>query len=403
MADDKAKKPKIDLKARLGKTQMGMGAPAAIPAPPASQSGMPPAPASDPGRASAPPAPASRPSNVPNAVPAPPMGIAPPPGLSPGIPLPPFGPQPRQVQRAEPKQSAAQQTIKVEIGEEIHEERKKARRNAALAAFGGAIIGLGIGFVGGGSSEKGDRAKNAAKGAALLEKDVKAAGEKLKELDAKLTEASDTKLKNKAFPDDLGTALAGLTIPFDATNLDNKGVNGMPAKLFKLVLNFTSAAENINKSRETLKNLLGLAKEPITKAWKEETAPVTNFSILFRQEAGKYVVGELVPNPGGFAWKGDFPEKYKITKIEGGKPVEKEVKRYVKGDLPGNDPQAVPLDPKTTAQFSSEVVVGRLYNAIRDIRTELQGNKDNPQNETPGLLKMADDLAVELHKASLNQ
>ena len=76
--------------------------------------------------------------------------------------------------------AAQQQTIKVEIGEEIHEERKKWRTRIMLGVFAGVVIGGGIGFVAGGSQEKGDRAKKAARGAGLLEKDVKAANEKLK-------------------------------------------------------------------------------------------------------------------------------------------------------------------------------------------------------------------------------
>jgi hypothetical protein len=406
MADDKAKKTKIDLKARLGRTTaMGMTSPAAIPGPPSSSPGSGPVPppsgpgsgpGSAPGSVAPPP---SRPSNVPNdaSVRPPPAftpGIAPPPGLSTGIPLPAFGPQPRAAPRAEPKPSAAQQTIKVEIGEEIHEERKKARNRAMLAALGGAVIGLGIGFTAGGSSATGDRAKAAARGAEALEKDVKAANEKLVALDAKLGEAADKLNKSKIFPDDLSTALAGLTIPFDSTNLDNKGVNGMPGKLFKMVLNYTQSCENLNKLREQLKNASFSAKDPMTKAFKEETAPVANYSVTFRSEGGK-VVADLVQNKDNFAWKGDFPAKYKIA----AKPADKDVVRWVKGDLTGgSDTIAVPIDPKTTAAFASDPAVGRFYKALLDMRTVLQGNKDNPTTETAGLLKDGEELVNELHK-----
>jgi hypothetical protein len=402
MADDKAKKPKIDLKARLGKTtQMGMGGPGVVPTPaPSGPGATPPPPPSDP-LARSPSAPAPPPSRPGSSVPAPPIGIAPPPGLSPGIPLPAFGAPARR--QAEPKQSAQQQTIKVEIGEEIHTERKKARRNAMFAAFAGALVGLGLGFVAGGSSEKGDRAKGAARGAQLLEKDVKTATDKLKELDTKLQESAE-KLKNKGFPDDLVGALGGLTIPFDDTNLDGKGVNGMPSRLFRLVLDYTDGCKNANKLRESLRNLAGMTKDPITKAWKEETSPVANFSVVFHSEGQKQgVAAELVPNHTPFEWKKDWAEKYKVTKLEGGKPAEKEVKRYVKGDLPGNDPVAIPVDPKTTAAFTSDVMLGRLNKAIYDLRVELEGNKENPTNETPGIIKSGEDLANELHKASLNQ
>jgi hypothetical protein len=406
MADDKAKKPKIDLKARLGRTtQLGMGAPASLPVP-AVPGGMPPPPASDPSGGSVPPSSDAAPRTAPPAAIArPPMGIAPgiapPPGLSPGIPIPPF--QQRAQPRAEPKQSAAQQTIKVEIGEEIHEERAKARRRAMLAAAAGVAIGLGIGWVGGGSAEKGDRAKIGAKVAGALEKEVKGANDKLKELDEKLTDAADNKLAKKIYPDDLAGALAGLVIPFEPTNLDKTGISGVPQKVFKPLIAYTRDVENINKSRERLKSLLGLAKEPITKAWKEEAAPVANYSVVFRSEGGKGVIGELVPTKDAFPWKGDFPGKYKVLRNDGGKQVEKDVNRWQKGDLTGSDLVAIPVDPKSTAAFSSEVISNQLLKAIYEMRTELQGNKDNPTDEKAGLLKTGEDLATALHQASLIQ
>jgi hypothetical protein len=61
------------------------------------------------------------------------------------------------------------------------------------------------------------------------------------------------------------------------------------------------------------------------------------------------------------------------------------------------------VDPKTSAALTSEVLIARLNKAVYDLRIQLNGNKENPTNETPGLVKMAEDLANELHKASLNQ
>src|SRR5262249_1387933 len=148
-----------------------------IPVPSPVQSGGPPPPAVDDGRPSSPSAaPRSQPAPAPNAVPAPrpsgPQGIAPPPGISPGIPLPPFGPQ--RPKASEPKAATAQaQTIKVEIGEEIHQERKAASKRTAIYAVLAALVGVGVGFVAGGAKERGDRGKLAFEGAGALEKDVK--------------------------------------------------------------------------------------------------------------------------------------------------------------------------------------------------------------------------------------
>ena len=126
---------------------------------------------------------------------------------------------------------------------------------------------------------------------------------------------------------------------------------------------------------------------------------MANFSVdqSSGRTAGK-VVADLVKNPTPFLWKGEFPGTYKVTKTENNRPAEKDVKRYAKGDLPGNDLTGIPVDPKSTAAFASDANVGRFYKTLLDMRTILQGNKDNPTTETPGLLKDGDDLAQELHK-----
>ncbi|MFO0761763.1 MAG: formin [Byssovorax sp.] len=415
MADDKAKKTKIDLKARLQKSTLtGMTSPAAVPlpVPGASQPGLVPPP-SDSGSGSAAPPPSS-PTSTPVAAPSvpsvrPPVGIAPPPGISPGIPIPPFGPRPVQQPAAPaPKPTAAQQTIKVEMGEEIEQHRSTARRNAFLAALAGAIVGGVIGFVAGGASEKGGRVKEAAKGAGLLEKDVREAAKKMKDLDDALAEAS-TKLSNKTFPDDLAATLGGINVPFDATNFEGKYVGSLPSKVLRPLLSFTSAVQDVNKNKDLLKNTLSGAKDPINKAWAEDKDPMAGFSVLFSGSQGK-VSAELVQNKEPFLWKNDFPASYTVVKLEGAKTAEKKVSRWVKGDLPGNDPQVIPVDPKSMAGTiprwagtGSAEWFRRLNEGILTIRVILNGNSDDPTRPVPGLLKDGDDLATELHKAAANQ
>lgn len=405
MADDKTKK-KIDLKARLGKSTLtGMTSPAALPIPgsPVSGSGLPPpdsgpgsSPSSAPGAAGTP-----IPTAMPSVRPPMPLGIAPPPGMSPGIPLPPFAPASRPTQPREAKPTAAQQTIKVEVGEEIHEERKKATRNAAIAALFGALVGLGLGWVAGGSSEKGGRIKEAARGAGLLEKDIKAAGDKMKELDEKLSDAT-AKIKDKKFPEELVSSLGALNIPFDPTNLEGKNIGSLSSKMLRSLLGYTSAVQDLNKDKDSLKNILGAAQAPMTKAWKEEGEPVANYAVIF-SGGDKKTIAELVPIKEPFSWKGDFPAGFTVTKYENGKPAEKKANRWTKGDLTGSDPVGIPVDPKSTASFTSDVLIQRLNKMIYDMRQSLVGNPEDPTNPKPGLLKESEDIAVELHKASMNQ
>jgi hypothetical protein len=407
MADDKTKK-KIDLKARLGKSTLtGMTSPAAlpIPGPGPSGSGLPP-PDSGPGSA-----PSSAPGAVGTPVPVPtpsvrppmpmPMGIAPPPGI-----LPPFAPQSRPAAPKEAKATAAQQTIKVEIGEEIHEERKKAKRNAALAALAGAIVGGVLGWVAGGSSEKGGRLTEAARGAGLLEQDLLAASEKMTLLDQKLNEAK-VQLGNKAFPDALATALGGINIPFDASNLDGKNVGSLSGKMLHSLLAFTSEVEAMKLDEEALKNSLPAAQPLLAKIWKEEKEPMANFAVFF-SGGDKKVVAELAEIKDPFSFKAEYPATFTVKRLDGGKPGEKKVTRWIKGDLTGSDTMAIPLEVKSTTGLDSDQLskaglandqamktVGLMFDRLQKA---LHGNPDDPTNPKPGLMKSCDDIAVDLHK-----
>jgi hypothetical protein len=399
MADDK-KKTKIDLKARLGKTtQVGLGG--AMPMPvPVPGPGVPTPPPSDPAGGAVPP---SAPQALPTTTPAvgsvrPPPNIAPPVGISPGIPLPPFAPQQRQAPRAEPKQSAAQQTIKVEMGEEVALEHKKMQTRAMIYAAIAAIVGAGIGFVAGGSKEAGDRARKAARGAGLLVNDVKAANEKIADLDKVIGDA-DESMKSNTIPDGLADKLA-IPIGFDSTKLDGKDTGSLPTNTFRLLNDYTRSVEAAEKLRETLKNTATLAKEQLAKAKADAAAPTVGFSVLFRNEGGKGMVAEIVTVKDPFPWKGDFKKEY--TVVAGGK--DRNASRWEKGDLGGNvlpvDPGSVPV---AIRPYLSDPNVRIFREALNKLTRELKGDSSNPTNEIPGLGKIGDDLVHKLQDASRNQ
>ncbi|HSN97868.1 MAG TPA: hypothetical protein VLS89_06205, partial [Candidatus Nanopelagicales bacterium] len=159
----------------------------------------------------------------------------------------------------------------------------------------------------------------------------------------------------------------------------------------------------VNDTKDSLRNLLGVAQAPIEKAWKEEKEPVVNFSVVFRRDGDK-MLAELAPNKEPFQYGKAWPEKFKVTRLERGpqgpKGVEKEVVRWTKGDLTGTDLVALPIDPPTVAAFTSDQVVSKIAKELRDLRSTLEGDNDDP-NAPVGLIKLGDDLANELHKIAL--
>jgi hypothetical protein len=394
MSEDKAKKPKIDLKARLNKTIAGTGVPGPV-LPGARET---PIPGSDPmafgGRADGTPVPAP---------PIKPLGIAPPPGIGvAGVSLPHFGPKPVAAPKAAPV-SAEAQTIKVEVGEEIHEQRKQASRRVWLGLFAGAVLGLAIGFLAGGRNEKAGRDKESIAQAGKLQGDVQNANEKMKELGALLDQGAES-LGNKKYPD-LVEKLAGVSIPFDDANIDPRAVAGMPPKTVKLVLGYTKGVQDLNDKKDSLRNLLGILKEQVEKAWAEEKKPVFNLSVVFKG-GGEKIIAELVRNKAPFAADA-LPADYVVIVKENreGKRVdaEKKATRWVKGDLTGSSPISIPIEPASSADYTNERVVTNLRKAIIDMKILLEGDSSDPQAAKAGLLKDGEVLVGQLNDISLKK
>lgn len=404
MADDKSKKPKIDLKARLGKTAVGVGGGgAAVPVPTPGPS--------HPGdlRGSAPPPSSSSGAAFGSGVPAPVVpsikpGIAPPPGISPGIPLPPFAPTRSAAPAAPTKAVAAQQTIKVEVGEEVHEERRKASKKTALYAVMAAVVGAAIGFAVGGQKSTSDRGKAAQDGAAKLRDEVKAANDKMVDLNTKL-QAAGEKLKNSEFPAELSGELAALNIPFDAANLEGRNVGSLPSKILKPLLSYTTSVQDLNKTKDSLKNLLGFAQPRLEKFWKEQKEPVALYSVKF-SGSGEKILAELLPNKDQFPLAKEMPDSFTVLipkrNPQTGQTTseEKKVNRWKKGELTAQD-TVIPLDTRSAPVLSGEEVLNRLQKAIYDTRQITEGNKESPTTETPGLLKEGEDLEQLLHNAAI--
>lgn len=395
MATEEKKKTKIDLKQRLGKTQAGTSS-VPLPVP-----GVPSAPGSAPSQ----PAPSS--DGVPPPIPAPTPSVRPaaaPVGLSPGIPLPPFA-QPRPAPQAAPsKPTAAQQTIKVEVGEEVHQERKKATGRIALAAVLAALAGVGIGFVIGQQKEKSDRGSAAVKSAADLEKDIKVANEKIEAL-IKAVEEGSAQISSKespAFPAELEKTLSEIVIPFENDKLENRVI---PPKLLPKMLKFVQGVQRANEDKDDLKNTLPRKKGDVEKFWKDQKDPVFAFSVVFSPDrTGKGMMAELVQNKDQFEQKKDWPKVFKIFRNERQgqqvQRVEKDAARWEKGDLTASDkPVAIPVDPITTP-FGENAVL-QIQVKMLDIVEIVKGKFVDTPQEVEGIQKMGKELEAELHKIAI--
>lgn len=397
MAEEKSKKPKIDLKARLGKTAVGVGPGPSAPPDLGSGPGSVP-PGGD--RVSA----APRPS-VPMGI-APPVGIAPPPGIAAagfGAAVNPFAPK---VTAAPPpvKQTAEQQTIKVELGEEIHDERKKASRAAVIVGVIALVAGAAGGFFVGGIREQANRQKLGILGAGALEIEVTDTIKKVDELNPILKDIEDG-MKAKKYPTDALGKLSSFAVPFNAGSLQGKNVGNLPSELQTKVLGFLRKSEELEDKKEALKNALGGQQKAIEAVWKKEEKPVYELAVIFGGVGEGKMLTQVVAvkEPFEVAAK-EWPKELviKVPVVREGKRVEEEKKaaKFEKDLTAQTGPIYMPIDPATVAGFTDERAAVPILKGIYDIRMLLIGD-ETPGREKPGMMKEGEELAKQLERLSL--
>jgi len=329
-------------------------------------------------------------------------------GMSPGIPLPAFAQAVRPQAAAPapaPVQGAAAQTIKIEMGEEVQEQQKRAGRKAVVFAAIGAVVGLAMGVVVGGLRADSQRSNQAVLGAGALEGEVKTANGKMEELSVMLDQGAEA-IQAKKYPDDLAAGLTSLQIPFDTNTLGGKNVGALPAKILRNLLVYTKEVEDLNEKKDSLRNLLGGLKKPVEQAWADEKDPKFAFAVVFGGPPEK-MAAELVRVKDPFKLKADWPKELPIMKREmvQGRPkeVEKKAARWIKGDLTGETALIIPVDPQSVAGFTSDQTVLSMRKAMIDMKTLLDGDRSDPQNETMGLVKMGEALANDLNNLGLQK
>lgn len=380
LEDRPKKKRKIDLKARLSSVRAA-GTMAGTTSAPEGQAG----PASTDGDAAFPPPP------VTGSVPPPRMlsgaGIAPPPGL--------LG----TAQAEEESRPAQAQTIKVEMGPEVLAERRKTRKRMALYGLIAALVTAVFGFFIGSTKAQGDAQRESVRGAQGIIKDVEASAEVLSSLSDVLREAGES-LKAEKYPADLADKLKGTHVPFSAEGLSGKKVSGLPGSVLRALLSYAGDVERLNKRKDRLRNILGMAKKPFEEYVTEKKEPKMRFSVVF-SPGKKGMMAELAPHTKDFLFKedGDWPEKYKVMRLQRGKGAETEVERWKKGDLTGQTPLAIPVDQRTVAAFTSKQMILDMSKALKDTKDLVDGVQSQiPAEQTDGLIKDGEQLIAELKK-----
>jgi hypothetical protein len=373
MSEDK--KPKIDLKARLGKKTVS-------------------APATGPGGSIPPPAGIPKPSGV---------GIPAPPFQSPSQtsrPAPmvdasnPYGAMaPAQAPRAE---SAA---IRIEMSDDVMRAQKGGRTKVLVLAIITALIGGFVGFTLGGAAERGKGTDAAMQGAQDLNKDVEEANKKINDL-ADTLKAAREKLSKAQFPEAEVTKLGALNIPFAGSNLAGKGIGRFKADVLTMLTDFASSSAEANASKDELLRIMNGNKKGFQEFLDSQTKPQVRWSVIVGgSPLGPIASMQPVPAPfllttdekkdgKAYAW----PDSYDLPG-QGGK--KETIKRYTKGDAATDDATFIPVDPSSQALVCPSDVLVRLRGKLSDLEEVLRGNQ-TPGEEKTGLLEAGQSLSKKL-------
>ncbi|HKQ68717.1 MAG TPA: hypothetical protein VJT73_05225 [Polyangiaceae bacterium] len=394
MAADE-KKPKIDLKARLGKG--AAGAAAAVPAAAVPVPAVPRAPGS-----------VAPPPGLGGSVPPPGVGggfaggAAP--GVPVGVPMPPFGGSKPQTDpfgvpvATSPVARPAPSTIKIELDEETVRAAQRGGKRATILGSIMLVVGLGLGFAWGGRSSDAKGATVALQGAQELIGDIDKSQGKIKELKDKIG-AAVKDMKEKKFPESFASELGGLSIPFGADKLAGRNIGRFDGRTLQMLFNYTNSVEAINDRKDALKNLFSGQKATIVAALGAASNPKVSWSVFVQKSPAHGPIAVLAAiNPAeSFAYKeSKWPEKFKIS--TGRELVETE--RYQTGDVFSSEKKVatIPLDPDSVASSFPNDILTRITSELAKTEGVLAGSGTPGDDDETGVIAKGEQLLTALKK-----
>jgi hypothetical protein len=409
MAEEK--KPKIDLKARLGK---GAGTPpppvAGIPVPGAVPAaggggGMP---QSSPhagggGGGGGLPVPPGIPVGPPPA-----FGKAAGPALDPSNPLAVAATPYRAPQAQSARPAAPPQPQRIEVDEmAVQEARKGARKQGLVAGLVAAVVLGAIGYIAGGAIETNKGRQRSVADAKALAADVGKSKEQLKSIADKVEAGKNSLLKEKKFPADLAKELSSINVDFDGTKLAGVRFSGFPQDTTSGLIEYITLVQTMNDRKGAITGLLQRLQKPITEQLTAGQKTTINYVVFFgKQDPSRNPFALLAPltkpieaaNAGAIQLPAEFTATDPVSRANISAP------KYTKGDL--DKPSAVyvlqkSIDAACPSETSGAIAQlgSQLAKVITDIRGEAgAAGSEMVQEGKVGLLERAEKLMTGLNK-----
>lgn len=402
MAEDK--KPKIDLKARLGKGAGG-------PTPPPPTVGIPvpavPTGAGSSGGAGVASAPSS--SAVGGAVPVPPgIPAGPPRAFANGAPAPvePSNPLAGATPYRAPAPPPAPQRIEVdELA--VQEARKGALKQGLIGGLVVAVVLGAVGYIAGGALEANKGRQKSVADAKSLAEDVAKSRDQLKSISEKVESGRNSLLREKKFPDSLAKDLGAINVDFDGNKLAGVRFSGFSQETTSTLIEYITQVQSLNDRKTAIIGLLQRLQKPITEQLASGQKTNINYVVFFgKQDPSKNSFAMLAPlqkpieaaNAAAITLPAEFTATDPITRQNISAP------KYTTGSL--DKPAALYVLPKSIeAACPSETAgaIAQLGSQLGRVLNDIKGEQGSPGGDVvtesrAGLLERGDKLVSSLNR-----
>ena len=288
--------------------------------------------------------------------------------------------------------------IKVEVGAEAVEAARASKKLVIGTGIGGALIGIGLGWVFGSGSATSKWERSAISGAGLLAQDVEKANGTIKEFSDKVGGALGD-LRAKKFPDAFVTSLGVMNIPFDGKNLENKGIGAYDQATLRLLFQYATDVQALNTQKDALRSLFFSQKKKIIEVLERGDKPQLSFTVLVIKSP-KGPVASIASFVDSFALNGDWPKESQMINLVSNE--KQSVSRYDSGEIFSSRDRrlGIPLEPESVAAAFPDDVSNRVKNELVKTAKVLGGTADEGPDgdQRPGVIKNGNLLLEALRK-----
>jgi len=232
---------------------------------------------------------------------------------------------------------------------------------------------------------------------------VQLSAQQVEALDETLNQATKSIYKDKKFPEDLSKNLSRIEVSFSAAELGGRSLHRLPPALMRKLFDYARDAQELNARKERLARLFNARGDQVRALVEQSGAPKIGYSVVIQRDRHGNAVGTFVAieKP----WQFESKSWPKDVVLNTGTEVVA-AKRYQSGDpfevgkTGARTLVAVPLEPDSVATAFPSPLGTRVAEELKAMHELIDGSQPGsvaPEDEKPGLRKMAEEILRELN------